>query len=389
MYTLCLNMIVKDEAHCIVETLTQLCSKLQFDYWVISDTGSTDNTQELIKTFFQGKIEGELHEDPWVDFGHNRSLALSRAHNKTDYLWIFDADDSIVGNLVLPDQLDYDSYSIQFGSVIKHARALLVNNRKPWRFLGVLHEYLQCSEPIRGTTLKGDYYIVSGRHGNRSKDPQKYKKDALLLQSAYEVAHSNKDPIFNRYSFYCANSFRDAGDDAQAIHWYKHTLTLDNWDQEKYVCCLNLYKLHVKQNTEEQGIYYLLEAYKHDKTRVEGMYHLIQHYCIKNQNELAFSFYSLIQPYYEAKFEPPGRLFVDEPIYAFYLPYYMIIVCERLKKYEVGIKMYDIIFEKKMLVGEWWLKNLLFNSKFFGHDASFAGKLAQYKCFLKGHNLCT
>ena len=84
--TLCLNMIVKDESHVIVSTLENLCSNFKFDYWVISDTGSTDNTVELITRFFHEKqIKGEISNDKWENFGHNRSIALAKAYQKTDY----------------------------------------------------------------------------------------------------------------------------------------------------------------------------------------------------------------------------------------------------------------------------------------------------------------
>ena len=33
--TICLNMIVKDEADIIKNTLINLCSKIKFSYWVI------------------------------------------------------------------------------------------------------------------------------------------------------------------------------------------------------------------------------------------------------------------------------------------------------------------------------------------------------------------
>ena len=40
------------------------------DYWVIVDTGSTDNTKEIIKNYFNDKnISGELHEKKFVNFG--------------------------------------------------------------------------------------------------------------------------------------------------------------------------------------------------------------------------------------------------------------------------------------------------------------------------------
>ena len=61
MNTICLNMIVKNESHIIEKTLENLCQYIDFSYWVISDTGSTDNTVEIIENFFdQKEIPGEV-----------------------------------------------------------------------------------------------------------------------------------------------------------------------------------------------------------------------------------------------------------------------------------------------------------------------------------------
>ena len=116
--TICLNMIVKDEADIILNTLSNIVEKMKIDYWVICDTGSTDNTIELITNFFEEQnIEGELIEDPWKDFAYNRTRALEFAYKKTDFVFIFDADDRIVGNLVLPIKKRIClSYAIWLGS---------------------------------------------------------------------------------------------------------------------------------------------------------------------------------------------------------------------------------------------------------------------------------
>ena len=47
--TICLNMIVKNESAIIERCLNSLVN--QIDYWVIVDTGSTDNTPMIIKNF--------------------------------------------------------------------------------------------------------------------------------------------------------------------------------------------------------------------------------------------------------------------------------------------------------------------------------------------------
>ena len=60
--SICLNMIVKNEGHIIAETLKNICSYIDLDYWVICDTGSTDNTKQEILNFFESRdISGELH----------------------------------------------------------------------------------------------------------------------------------------------------------------------------------------------------------------------------------------------------------------------------------------------------------------------------------------
>ena len=138
-------MIVKNESHIIVQTLTNLCSYVTFDAYYISDTGSTDNTMDLIREFFKERgIPGHIEQVEWRDFGFNRTLALQMAFNKTDYLFIFDADDSIHGDFRMPAKLTHDAYQLKLGESFVYLRTLLVNNRKRWRFVGVLHEYISC-----------------------------------------------------------------------------------------------------------------------------------------------------------------------------------------------------------------------------------------------------
>jgi glycosyltransferase involved in cell wall biosynthesis len=79
--TICLNMIVKDEAPVIRRCLATV--RPFIDFWVIVDTGSRDGTQAIISEFLQD-LPGELIERPWVDFAHNRSEALAAARDKAD-----------------------------------------------------------------------------------------------------------------------------------------------------------------------------------------------------------------------------------------------------------------------------------------------------------------
>ena len=376
--SVCLNMIVKNEAHIIRRTLAMLCSKIRFDYWVICDTGSTDATREIIQDFFEkAGIEGELHCDAWVNFAHNRTLALNYAFGKTDLLLVFDADDDICGTIVMPSAVTHDEYQLKFGSPsagsTTYVRTLLINNRKRFQYYSVVHEYISCLEPSNSCVLTGDYYVVSGRGGARNQDPDKYLKDALLLEAAHADAVQKKDPLYKRYAFYCANSYRDCGKVENAIRWYKITLSQDNWLQEKYVACIHLYRCYETIGQKEHGFYYLVKAFAYDTERVECLYPLVVHYCCEGMNEVAHGYYRIVQSHYEQAVFATGsgdsKLFFEPDKANFFLPYYMIIVADRVGDRACGIRMYEIIFTKKHpTLSVWHLRNLFFNLRFFiGH----------------------
>lgn len=276
-YTICLNMIVKNESHIIEKTLENLCRYIDFDAYYISDTGSTDNTMEIIRTFFKARgIPGEIEQVEWRDFGFNRTLALQMAFQKTDYLFIFDADDSIHGNFVLPRELTHDAYQLKLGQTFVYLRTLIVNNRKRWRFVGVLHEYITCVDKEESSqAIHGNYYVESGRSGSRNQDPQKYIKDATVLERGYneEMAGTGDRALAERYAFYCAQSWMDAGPAHidSSIEWYERVLAQNNWSQEKYYSALCLGNLYYKKGDKYNAFKYYSKTIEYDEERIEGV----------------------------------------------------------------------------------------------------------------------
>jgi FkbM family methyltransferase len=365
-------MIVKNEAHLIIDCFKMLSKYIKFDYWVINDNGSTDGTQKLIKDYFaeQG-IPGELDETPWRDFAFNRTHAFQVAYKKTDYAFVWDADDEIWGDFKLPEKLVADQYKFIFGNEggTRYSRVQLFNNHLKWHYVGVLHEYPACLETVGPLVdVLGNYYFISGRRGARNNDPNKYLNDALILEKAFNEAFEKKDPIYNRYCFYTAQSYNSCNRHEKAIEYYKKVLDIDNWVQEKYVSCIEIYDQYDKLKRNQEGLFYLLESFKYDRRRIEGIYRLIKYYCINGPVEAAYAYYTMISDHYENQFVKENvadYLFTKKEEYDFYLPYYMVIVSQRVDRHDTCIKMLQMIFNQGYLLsGEWWLHNLFHNIQF-------------------------
>uniref|UniRef100_A0A6C0KFS7 Uncharacterized protein n=1 Tax=viral metagenome TaxID=1070528 RepID=A0A6C0KFS7_9ZZZZ len=334
--SICLNMIVKNESHVIEKTLDNLAKYITFDYWVICDTGSTDGTQDIIRNYFAKKgIPGELVQHEWRDFGHNRTISLRAGYNKSDYLLIFDADDTMYGNFNLPVEWTHDCYLLKFGSGMTYYRPQLINNRKKWMYVGVLHEYLKAEEPVNGELyLDGDYYVDSGKTGDRSKDPQKYHKDAQILKAAYYKEKEAGNDLANRYAFYCAQSFKDSNQVDDAIEWYTLIAdTLPNWVQERYYSCVMLGQLYERKDNFEKSIYYFLKSSEFDPERIEGVVFACDRLRRANMHQLVMMLYHKHKKYNP---DPKNKLFLFREPYEGLLEYYASMSALNTKEKQVG-----------------------------------------------------
>ena len=82
--TICLAIICKNEEHCILKALESAYKYI--DYWVICDTGSTDNTVSLIKNFFKEKqINVEIFS---ASFGKEIDHTPSESYFNNDLLGV-------------------------------------------------------------------------------------------------------------------------------------------------------------------------------------------------------------------------------------------------------------------------------------------------------------
>lgn len=232
---LCLSMIVKNEAAVIERCLRSVLPHI--DSWAISDTGSSDGTQDIIRSVLRDK-PGELIERPWVDFAHNRNEALQLARRHGELALVIDADEILqVSDTAPPPDRSLPGQMLEYlFGITRYWRVCIVRLDLDWRWEGVLHEVLVSDHAAAVTKLPG-WQIATFADGARSQAPAsvKYGNDAEILRRALE-----RDPNHTRYAFYYAQSLRDAGRGEESIAAYRRRIELGGWDEEVYYAKLQL-----------------------------------------------------------------------------------------------------------------------------------------------------
>jgi glycosyltransferase involved in cell wall biosynthesis len=297
-------MIVKSEAARIERFLLSVVPYI--DCAVILDTGSTDNTIELMVAFFEKhKIKFEISFTMFKNFEQARNEALELARSsKLDwtYLLLADADmEMVVTDPSFRDHMTESSYDVpqRAGGLVYDNRRFLAR-RNTGIYRGVTHEYLDAGESHR---LDGVSFVD---HADGSNRKDKYTRDILLLTTALKTEPDNA-----RYWFYLAQSYRDAGCPKQAANAYRKRIALGGWDEEVFSAKMNL-AFALRDDKDEAGfIAQCIDAYNFRPTRAEPLYDLAKHYREKGMNAASVIFSERGMPIQQ----PNDALFVSEYVY--------------------------------------------------------------------------
>lgn len=333
---LCLCMIVKNEAHVLERCLQSVLKGFKGDpttefTFVICDTGSTDGTPTIIENFFKSRgIVGELYHDAWVDFAHNRTLAFERARGKSRYTMVIDADDQLVGEIIIPPAGDANEYErmrihIRLGNLDYIRDHFFYNLNTQWRYVGVVHEYpalVEGTQPpphVRGKTFtmtRSTCFIEAGVCGDRSRaGVAKFDRDIALLQKGLQ-----DEPGNHRYHFYLAQSYKDKGDYERAIEWYKKRVACGGWEEEVYH---SLYSIAIckerageeQYSFEGEVLYDYLRAFHYRRSRLEALYRICLYFRSRHRFHEAFAYGMLGRP--NICHYPDDVLFVEESIHRY------------------------------------------------------------------------
>ncbi|WP_369144763.1 glycosyltransferase [Streptomyces sp. R44] len=278
-------MIVKNEAAVIERCLASVRGLV--DTWVISDTGSTDGTQDLIRKALDG-VPGELREEPWVNFGHNRSLNIAHARGRADYLLLLDADHVLRQEAPLPaagGQLA-DAYMIRHRGNVEYRIKRLVRGDLPWRYEGVTHEYLTADRDHVQENLDA---LVIEDHADGGSRHDKFERDARLLSAELE-----RDPANHRTVFYLAQTLRDMGRSDEAVDLYERRAAMGGWVEEVYFSLLQSGVLRADAGDWPAGMDALTRAWEARPERLEACYELVARLRTRRRHQAAHAIVSAV-----------------------------------------------------------------------------------------------
>jgi tetratricopeptide (TPR) repeat protein len=324
MVTICLNMIVKNEGKIIRRLLDSVYKLL--DYWVIVDTGSTDDTKEIIKEYFAEKnIPGELHEKEFVNFGVNRTHALKLAKNKADYLFFMDADHIIkYDNTFSKEQLkNFDEINIQLKTgTLKYYLIRFLKADMDIKSVGVTHEYYAYDR--KNPKIANFKNIWIDDYGDGGCRHVKFERDIKLLTESVKNNKKNARDLF-----YLGESYRHTRNYEKAIECYEKRANIDNFPEEKWFSTYMVGRCYLILKNEKEAIHWCLKAYNYRPTRSEPLYVLAEYYAKQKKYQISDIFCEI-----GSKIHYPHNdvLFIEEDIYRFKFTYVKAMIYYHLNK---------------------------------------------------------
>ena len=319
------------------------------DRWTILDTGSTDNTIDIIKKVLVGKKRGELYQEPFINFRDSRNRLLELAGETCKYTLMLDDTYVVKGDIrKFLNQVKGDQFADSFSIYVKSYDIEYVSNRilksdRHLKYLYKIHEVIQdfsnnnvCIPNKVGHIL--DYYndyMVERTITRKKTDIE------MLLEELHE------DPNNPRTYYYLGQTYNFIKDHENAFKYFMDRANhpVDGFLQEKIDAifeaarCANFYLN--KPWSECEALY--KRAYELDKTRPDSIYFIGMHYYIEEDLITAYK-------YFKTAFEigyPIHCQFSLKPTLSFTeLPSLLTPLCYEYKDYVLGEKSAKLFLEK-------------------------------------------
>lgn len=355
--TICLNMIVKNESKIITRLFDSVIPII--DCYCICDTGSSDNTIQVINEYFENKnIKGKIIQEQFKNFSYNRNFALQECYGMSDYILLVDADMILnIYNFNKEIISNYDTLTILQGTTnFFYQNTRIIRNNGLYKYIGVTHEYLDCPKENKNLDISRTQLFIHdiGDGGSKSN---KYERDITLLLNDIE-----ENPDNHRSFFYLANTYYDSNNFSEAIIYYNKRIKSGGWIQEVWYSYYRLGLCYKNIGNINEAICTWLNAYDYFPERLEGLYEIIKHYRLNSKHKLCIEICKIAFNIIKQNFNRDNYLFLHNDVYTYNIYFEYSIVAAYLGIKNINNPIIQILnncTDKKLI------NNLLQNMKFY------------------------
>jgi hypothetical protein len=344
-----LCIMVKNGGAQFEDMLTKNISLI--DRWTILDTGSTDNTIEIINKVLVGKKRGKLFEEPFINFKESRNRCLDLAGASCKYTLFLDDTYTVEGDLriflhtVRGDQLS-DSFSLIIKSGdVEYGSNRLLKSATGLRYKFKIHEVIDDKNNLNIIIPKNNAIINDGRFDYMEERTMKRKE--LDLKLLYEEVEENPSEPRNYYYLAQTYNLLEKYDLAYEFFLKRATYTNSGFIQERIDAVFEAARLaNFKLNKPWEECLNLYEkAFKIDESRPESQYFIGIHHHLKGHSKTAFQ-------YFKKAFEigyPVHCQYSLKPTLSFhFLPKFLCRLCYEMKDYKLGQAAAELFLQNNL-----------------------------------------
>jgi hypothetical protein len=321
---------------------------LYIDQWTILDTGSTDETIEIIKEVLVGKKKGILYEEPFINFKDSRNRLLDLAGTKCKYTIMLDDTYCLKNDLrsflkeVRSDQFA-DSFTLFIRSDdTEYGSNRILKSDRNLRYINKIHEVITDKNNVNVVVPIDQSYILDERFDYMEKRTMERKY--LDLKLLYEELE--EDPNNSRTHYYLAQTYNLLEDYENCFKWFKARVEHPNpgFIQEKYDAAFEMARcanFKLNKPWEECEKYYL-QAYELDKSRPESLYFIGIHYYLENNLEVA---YKNFKEAFRIGYPIHCQYSLKPTLSYHFLPKFLAKICYTLNDFKLGEQATTLFLE--------------------------------------------
>ena len=319
-----------------------LIDNLHFiDKWTILDTGSSDETIDIIKRTLIGKKEGNLYEEPFINFRDSRNRLLDLAGTYCKYNLILDDTYVIKGDIrSFLNVVRSDQYSTSFTLLIhshdtKYGSNRIIKSNSDLRYIHKIHEVITDKNNIN-IVIPEHIASIDDRHFDYMEIRTKERKQ-LDLKLLFEEIED--DPHNPRTYYYLGQTYNLLQDYEKAFYYFMKRCEYKNsgFLQERFDAAFEAARLaNFKLNKPwEECKKLYLEAFKIDESRPESLYFIGIHYYLENNINNSYHYFKKA---FEVGFPEHCQYSLKPTLSFHFLPKFLTRVCYDIEDYLLGEK---------------------------------------------------